>query len=39
MKGIKKILSLGLLLVFSFSMVSCGGSKKKYFRGYSSSNK
>ncbi|HHD2754493.1 TPA: extracellular solute-binding protein [Clostridium perfringens] len=29
MKGIKKILSLGLLLIFSFSMVSCGGSKGK----------
>ncbi|EGT3617598.1 extracellular solute-binding protein [Clostridium perfringens] len=29
MKGIKTILSLGLLLVFSFSMVSCGGSNGK----------
>lgn len=29
MKGIKKILSLGLLLVFSFSMVACGGTSEK----------
>ena len=33
MKGIKKILSLGLLLVFSFSMVSCGGSKENTLEG------
>ena len=33
MKGIKKILSLGLLLVFSFSMVSCGGSKENILEG------